>query len=109
LIGGVIVTGNVPASVLVRAIGPSLTKAGVSNALQDPKLDLYDSQGQVIASDDNWRDFQQADIQATTIPPSDDRESAILRTLAPGQYTATVRGVNGTSGVAVVEAYQLNN
>jgi hypothetical protein len=109
LIGGTIVTGNGPANVLLRAIGPSLTSAGVSNALQDPKLDLYDSQGQVIASDDNWKDSQQADIEATTIPPSDDRESAILRTLAPGQYTATVRGVNGTSGVAVVEAYQLNN
>jgi hypothetical protein len=109
LIGGVIVTGNVPANVLVRAIGPSLIRAGVSNALQDPKLDLYDSQGQAIASDDNWKDSQQADIAATTIPPGDDRESAILRTFAPGQYTATVRGVNGTSGVAVVEAYQLNN
>ncbi len=108
LIGGTIVTGNGPANVLVRAIGPSLTKAGVSNALQDPKLDLYNSQGQIIASDDNWKDSQQADIAATTIPPSDDRESAILRTLPPGQYTATVRGVNGTSGVAVVEAYQLD-
>jgi hypothetical protein len=109
LIGGIIVTGNVPANVLVRAIGPSLTSAGVSNALQDPKLDLYDSQGQIIASDDNWKDSQQADIEATTIPPSDDRESAILQILPPGQYTATVRGVNGTSGIAVVEAYQLNN
>jgi hypothetical protein len=106
LIGGTIVVGNGSTSVLFRALGPSLV--GVSNALQDPTLELHDGQGSIIASNDNWQDSQAAAIRGTTIPPPDPREAAILRQLTPGAYTAIVRGNNDTSGVALVEAYQIN-
>lgn len=105
LIGGTIVVGSGSTTVLFRALGPSL--AGVANALQDPTLELHDSQGATIFND-NWQDTQASDIQATTIPPSDPREAAILRQLSPGAYTAIVRGKNNTTGVALIEAYQLN-
>jgi hypothetical protein len=107
MIGGTIIIGSTPMRVLLRAIGPSLTNFGVPNALQDPTLELHDSQGATIGSNDNWKDSQRADIEATTIPPSDDRESAILQTLDPGAYTAIVRGKNDTTGVALVEVYGL--
>jgi hypothetical protein len=105
LIGGLILLGQNPLRVMVRAIGPSLTGAG---ALVDPTLELHDGNGAVIASNDNWRSDQEAEIIATGIPPSNDLESAIVRDLAPGSYTAIVRGVNNTTGVALVEAYGLN-
>jgi hypothetical protein len=92
----------------VRAIGPSLKAAGVSGVLADPTLELHDSNGGVLASNDNWRTDQEAEIKATTIPPSNDLESAIVRTLVPGNYTAIVRGVKNTTGVALVELYALN-
>jgi hypothetical protein len=109
MIGGFILGGgNGPnATVVVRAIGPSLANSGVADALQDPTLELHDVNGALIAFDDNWKDSQQADIQATGIPPTDDRESAIVATLSPGNYTAIVRGVNDTTGVALVEVYNL--
>ena len=106
LIGGTIVVGNGTTTVLFRALGPSLTS--VSNALQNTTLELYNSQGNIIASNDNWQDSQAAAIQATTIPPPDPREAAILRSLTPGGYTAIVRGKNNTTGVALIEAYQIN-
>jgi hypothetical protein len=106
LIGGTIVIGNGSTNVLFRAIGPSLP--GVSNALQDTTLELHDSQGGTIATNDNWRDSQAAEIKATTIPPPDVREAAILHQLSPGAYTVILRGKNDTTGVALVEAYQLN-
>lgn len=105
LIGGFIVTGTQPKRVIVRAIGPSLPVAG---ALADPVLELRDSSGGLIRSNDNWRSDQEAEIIATTIPPSNDLESAIVRNLTPGNYTAIVLGAGGTTGVAVVEAYNLN-
>jgi hypothetical protein len=105
LIGGLIVVGQNPLRVIVRAIGPSLPTPG---ALGNPTLELRDGSGALIASNDNWRSDQQAEIIATGIPPSNDLESAIVRNLAPGNYTAIVRGVNGTTGVALVEAYGLN-
>jgi hypothetical protein len=105
MIGGLIVLGQNPLRVIVRAIGPSLPVPG---ALGDPTLELHDGNGALIASNDNWRSDQEAEIIATTIPPSNDLESAIVRNLAPGNYTAIVRGVNGTTGVALVEAYGLN-
>jgi hypothetical protein len=105
LIGGLIVLGQNPLRVIVRAIGPSLS---VSGALGDPILELHDGNGATIAANDNWRSDQEAEIIATTIPPSNDLESAIVRNLAPGNYTAIVRGVSGTTGVALVEAYGLN-
>jgi hypothetical protein len=107
LIAGTIVVGNGTTNVLFRAIGPSLS-GSISNTLQDPTLELHDGQGSVIASNDNWQDTQADAIRATTIPPTDPREAAILYQLSPGAYTAIVRGKDNTTGVAVVEAYQLN-
>ena len=110
MIGGFIAgagsTGGL-SSVLVRAIGPSLTDQGVAGALADPTLELHDASGAIIASNDNWKDTQQAEIEATTIPPTNDNESAIVATLAPGAYTAIVRGANNTTGVGLVEVYNL--
>lgn len=109
LIGGFIVGGGTNAStrVLVRAIGPSLAAQGVSNPLQDPTLELHDANGAILATDDNWKDSQQAQIGATGIAPTNDAEAAILATTTPGKYTAIVRGKNDTSGVALVEIYDL--
>ncbi len=111
LIGGVIVVGSDPQKVIVRAIGPSLGKAGLTGALQDPTLELHDGDGTLIASDDNWRETQETEIVATGIPPANNLESAIVATLPASPsgigYTAIVRGVNGTTGVALVEVYAL--
>jgi hypothetical protein len=106
LIGGIIILGVNPTTTLVRAIGPSLPVAG---ALQDPMLELYNNDGMIIASNDNWQSDQEAEIEATSLAPTDPAESASLNTLEPGAYTAVVRGVNATTGVAMVEAYQLDN
>ena len=104
MIGGLIVVGQTT-KVIVRAIGPSLS---VSGKLADPTLELHDGSGTLLQVDDNWRTGgQESEILATGIPPADDLESAIVRTLAPGNYTAIVRGVNDTTGVALVEAYDL--
>jgi len=75
--------------------------------LQDPAIELYDTNGASIAFNDNWKETQQTDIEATDLQPTNDQESAILQTLAAGPYTAIVRGVNMTSGVALVEIYKL--
>jgi hypothetical protein len=105
LIAGTIVVGNGSTTVLFRALGPS---TGIGNALQDPTLELHDGQGGIVATNDNWQDTQEDAIKQTTIPPGDPNESAILQSLSPGAYTAVVKGKNGTSGVAVVDGYQLN-
>jgi hypothetical protein len=110
LIDGLILRGGNPKRVLFRAIGPELTAQGVANALQDPTLELHDGNGNLLRSNDNWRDAPNAaEIQATGLAPTDDRESAILLVLTPGNYTAIVRGVNDTTGVALAEAYKLTN
>ena len=105
LIGGLIVLGQEPLGVLVRAIAPSVPMAGT---LADPILELRASDGTLIASNDNWRSDQEAEIMATGIAPSNDLESAIIQQLAPGTYTAIVRGVNDTAGIALVEVYGLD-
>jgi hypothetical protein len=106
MIGGFIV-GPGATEVLVRGIGPSLTNAGVPGALQDPTLELHNQQGALIGANDNWKTTQQAAIQATGIPPTDDRESAILAILSPGGNTAILRGKNSTTGVGLVEVYAI--
>lgn len=106
MIGGFIIGGSEPARILVRAIGPSLTAFGVEGALQATTLELHDANGSVI-SNDGWRSTQESEIMATTIAPTDDHESAILATLVPGSYTAIVRGKNDTTGIGLVEAYNL--
>jgi hypothetical protein len=106
LIGGFIIGGSVPVQVVMRALGPSLAAFGITDALQDPTLELHDGSGTLLVSDDNWRDSQQAAIiQASGLAPTDDRESAIIATLAPGNYTLIVRSKNNTTGVALVEVY----
>jgi glucose/arabinose dehydrogenase len=108
MIGGFIVGGSQNRTVLVRAIGPELGAAGVPGSLQDPTLELHNGSGTLLASNDNWKSDQQTQIAATGLAPTDDREAAILSTpLAPGNYTAIVSGSGGTTGVALVEVYQL--
>jgi hypothetical protein len=109
MIGGFIAgsdTGGT-STVLVRAIGPDLAAFNLSGVLQDPVLSLFDGNGSLIATNDNWKESQQADILATHLAPGDDRDSAILATLAPGNYTAIVRGQGGKTGIALVEVYRL--
>jgi hypothetical protein len=109
-IGGFIITENAPKHVLLRAIGPSLAQSGVPNVLADPVLELHGPGAFVTITNDNWRDdpVQEALIIADGIPPTNDLESAIDATLNPGAYTAIVRGKNNTSGVALVEVYDLS-
>jgi hypothetical protein len=109
MISGFIITGTSPLPVLLRALGPSLTIAGIRGALADPTLELHNASGAVIASNDNWKDTQEAEIIATGLPPTNDLESAIVITLAPGAYTAVVSGVGGTEGIGFVQYYSLAN
>ncbi|HEY3746558.1 MAG TPA: matrixin family metalloprotease [Gemmatimonadaceae bacterium] len=109
LIGGFIIQGDKRKKVLLRGIGPSLGASGVQGALQDPRMTLLDSTGTVIEVNDNWGDSPEIDdIIASTIPPSDPRESAIVAKLDPGSYTVIVEGVNGGTGVGLVENYTLD-
>ena len=117
MIGGLIVQGSEPKRVIIRAIGPELTQYGVPNVLANPTLELHDRTGALIASNDNWQHTiiggiitsdQRGDIRASGHAPRDGRESAIIAELPPGNYTAIVRGVNDTTGVALVEVYDLS-
>jgi hypothetical protein len=105
LIAGFIITGTQPKKVIVRALGPTLP---VNANLADPTLELHDSTGALIASNDNWRDSQQEELKATTIPPISDYDAAIVKTLDPGTYTAILAGKGKTTGVGVVEVYDLD-
>jgi acetyl esterase/lipase len=107
MIGGFIIGGTEPTEVLVRGLGPSLTKYGVLGALPDPVLEIHNDQGSLVGVNDNWRSNQQQQIIDTGIPPSDDKESAIVSTLVPGNYTALVYGAHSSQGIALVEVYNL--
>jgi len=107
MIVGAIVVGTSP-RVLFRAVGPTLADVGVPNALGDPLLELYDGNGGLVAANYDWRDSQEAEIIATGIPPSNDLESAIVRDLVPGPYTAIMRDTHNTPGNGRIEAYSLN-
>src|SRR5262249_44358551 len=117
MIGGFIVQGNQPKNVIIRAIGPELSQFGIPNPLANPTLELHDGNRVLIASNDNWQHTiiggiitqdQVQNIQNSGHAPMDPNESAIIASLAPGNYTAIVRGVNGTTGVALVEVYDLH-
>ena len=108
IIAGVIILGEADTDVLVRAIGPTLADAGVNGALADPVLELHDKDGALITTNDDWKDTQQSEIEALGLAPANDSESAILVTLSPDNYTAILRGKDGTTGVALVEAYNLS-
>lgn len=110
VIGGFILGGEIgQANVLLRAIGPSLTAAGIEDALANPTLELRDSNGLLLQYNDNWKDSQQAAIGATGIAPQNDLEAAILATLLPGSYTAIAAGRDGTMGVGLIEIYNLSS
>jgi trimeric autotransporter adhesin len=94
--------------VIVRALGPSLGSVGIADPLADPMLELHDSNGTLIAANDNWKTDQELAIEATGIPPTNDAESAIVATLAPGAYTAIVSGKDNGIGVGLVEVYNLH-
>jgi|SRR4029453_170525 hypothetical protein len=117
MIGGFIVQGTQSKRVILRAIGPELSQYGVPNTLPDPTLELHDSTGALIASNDNWQHTviggiitsdQVKDIQNSGYAPSDPRESAIIANLPPGNYTGIVRGKNIITGVALVEVYDID-
>jgi len=107
-IGGFIITGPDSKKLLIRGLGPSLTQFNVPNALQNPTLELHNGSGSVITSNDDWKDTQQTLIEATGFAPSDDRESAILITLQPGSYTVFEAGKNRTTGIGLLEVYDLD-
>jgi hypothetical protein len=107
-IGGFIITGSASKRVIVRAIGPTLAQSGVTNVLADPVLELHGPSGFTTLTNNNWKDTQETEIIATGIPPTNDLESAIVKTLDPGSYTAIVRGNGDTSGIGLVEVYDLN-
>jgi hypothetical protein len=109
MIGGWIIGGGESTNVAIRAIGPSLTASGVGNALADPTLAVYNASGALIDQNDDWRTNQERLLMAAGMAPQDNRESAVLLSLLPGNYTAIVRGKNDTTGVALVEAYRLDN
>jgi hypothetical protein len=107
LIAGTIVVGEAPQKVIVRAIGPSLS---IANKLANPTLELRDANGVLLRSDDDWRTGgQETEIMQSGLAPANDLESALVETLAANgsNYTAIVRGLNGTTGIAVVEVYAL--
>ncbi|HYY35221.1 MAG TPA: hypothetical protein VE867_02505, partial [Candidatus Binatia bacterium] len=117
MIGGFIVQGTGPKRVILRAIGPELTRFGITDALANPTLELHNGAGTLIAFNDNWQTTiiggiitgnQVSDIQNSGHAPTDASESAIIANLQPGNYTAIVRGNNNTTGVALVEVYDLN-
>jgi hypothetical protein len=105
MIGGFIIQGAQDQKVIVRALGPSLP---VGDKLPDPQLELYDAFGTLVQSNDDWRAEHAAEIIATGVAPTDERESAIVATLPPSSYTAIVRGVNGATGVGLIEVYALD-
>ena len=109
LIGGFAISGTDNKKVVLRAIGPSLSNPpfNLTGVLADPIIEVHDVKG-VIGTNNNWKDTQQAEIAATGLAPTNDLESAILLTLAPGAYTAIVRGNNGGTGIGLVEAYDID-
>ena len=110
LIGGFIIKGEQSKTLVLRAIGPSLSAVGVTNVLADPVLEVHDSGGNVIATNDDWRDGAQASqIQQRGLAPGDPLESALLLTLTPGNYTAVVSGYGTAGGNGLVEAYEMDS
>ena len=110
LIAGFIIQGPTGSTkqVLVRGIGPSLTGFGIDNLLANPTLELRDAGGALIATNDNWKDTQQAEIMATQLAPANDLESALVQTLPLGAYTAIVSGVGDGTGIGLAEVYDID-
>jgi hypothetical protein len=107
-IGGFIITGTAPKSVIIRGIGPTLIQSGIADALADPVLELHGPGSFPTVTNDNWRDTQEQQILGAGLPPTNNLEPAIWALLPPGAYTAILRGRNNTAGTALVEIYDLN-
>lgn len=107
LIAGFIITGKESKRVIVRGIGPSLSAFGIQGALANPTIDLFDSNQALVATNDDWIS-NKAEVEATTLQPGNNSEAAVVKTLAPGAYTAVLRGKNNSSGIGVIEVYDLN-
>jgi hypothetical protein len=107
LIGGFIIGGGERTTIVVRAIGPSLTGSGVKGVLADPELSLYDASGSLIFLNNDWRTHQEQQLIDSSLAPTDEKESAIIATLPPGSYSAVVRGANDSTGVGLIEIYNL--
>ena len=108
MIGGFILGGGMgDTHIYIRALGPSLTAAGVSGALANPTLEFHDANGAVVDSNDDWESKQKTEIENTGIPPTEKLESALVETLSAGNYTAIVAGKNNGTGIGLVEVYRL--
>ena len=107
MIGGFIVYGDLPKRLVLRAIGPSLTSFGISDAMPDPSLCLFDSSGAAVALNDNWRSDQGQIIEETGLAPSHDLEAALVTVLSPGSYTVVINDATGSQGIALFELYDL--
>ena len=108
VIGGFIVSGSGRKKVIIRGIGPSLAGSGVSGSLADPVLELHDNTGTIIATNDNWRDTQLVEITNSGLAADNDLESALVTSLSEGAYTAILSGKNNSTGVGLVEVYDLD-
>jgi archaellum component FlaF (FlaF/FlaG flagellin family) len=110
LIGGFIVTGNSSKTILVRGLGPSISVNGVKvpGRLADPFVELRKQDGSLVATNNDWKDSQRTEIEATGLAPKEDFESAIARNLKPGGYTVVMRSNNGGTGIGLIEAYDLD-
>lgn len=106
MIGGFIVTGSEPKRMIIRGIGPSLP---IQGNLGDPTVELFDSKNASLAYNDNWTSLQQQEIEATGLAPNSNLEAAIVRTLNPGSYTTVLKGNSNSSGVGLVEVYDLSS
>jgi hypothetical protein len=106
MIGGFITRG-IPARVVVRGLGPTLTQFGIPDVLADPVVTLVDGNGNIVQTNDNWKNTQQVEIQETGLAPTNDLEAAILATVKAGPYTAILSGNGGGTGIGLVEVYKL--
>jgi hypothetical protein len=108
MIGGFIITGDAPKTVAIRALGPSLRDAGVAAPLPHPLLQVRDTSGALVARNSAWREGQPDHIVATGLMPPSESEAASVQTLAPGAYTASVGDADGSSGIGLLEIYDLD-
>ncbi|MFZ1220812.1 MAG: cytochrome c peroxidase [Chthoniobacterales bacterium] len=108
MIGGFIIAGTAPKTVLIRGLGPTLSNFGLTGLLNDPVLELRGADGSLLVQNDNWKDSQQSQIEGTPYRPGDDREAAIIASLAPGAYTALLTGKNQTTGLGLLEIYDFD-
>jgi hypothetical protein len=108
MIGGFIITGNTPKQVLIRGLGPSLRNAGLTGLLDDPVLELRGANGNLLVQNDNWKDVQRTQIETTPFQPADDSEPVIIASLPRAAYTAVLTGKNQTTGIGLLEIYDLD-